>query len=212
MSALPEQLRLLICAPDLLTRAGLAAMLGEQPGLHIVGQVAPTDDMAAQLTLYQPEIVLWDSGWTPEESLEALIAVLEDGIPTLVLASSPEAAADLWAAGARNILLRDSDSTLLTIALQAVAQHLVVMAPAAAEFLPLIPAISPTSLPELLTPRELEVLQLVAQGLSNKLIARQLGISEHTVKFHMNAILGKLGVQSRTEAVVYATRAGLILL
>jgi DNA-binding NarL/FixJ family response regulator len=65
---------------------------------------------------------------------------------------------------------------------------------------------------EELTPRELEVLQLLAEGLSNKAIAYRLDISEHTVKFHVNAILGKLSAQSRTEAVVQATRLGLIIL
>ena len=65
---------------------------------------------------------------------------------------------------------------------------------------------------ERLTARELAVLRLVAEGLPNKTIALRLGISEHTVKFHVNAILGKLGVASRTEAVVRATRLGLIFL
>ena len=70
----------------------------------------------------------------------------------------------------------------------------------------------PDELIESLTPRESEVLQLLAQGMPNKQIALELAISEHTVKYHVNAILGKLGAQSRTEAVVRATRAGLILL
>jgi DNA-binding NarL/FixJ family response regulator len=65
---------------------------------------------------------------------------------------------------------------------------------------------------EALTPREQEVLQLLAEGLPNKTIADSLHISEHTVKFHVNAILSKLGAQSRTEAVVRATRLGLLLL
>ena len=75
-------------------------------------------------------------------------------------------------------------------------------------------AAPPDSLPpgQELTPRELEVLQLLAEGLANKAIALQLDISEHTVKFHVNAILAKLGVQSRTQAVVRATRLGLIIL
>ena len=63
-----------------------------------------------------------------------------------------------------------------------------------------------------LTPRELEVVQLLAEGLPNKAIAKRLGVSDHTIKFHVNAILGKLGAQSRTEAVVRATRLGLIVL
>jgi DNA-binding NarL/FixJ family response regulator len=65
---------------------------------------------------------------------------------------------------------------------------------------------------EPLTPREMEVLQRLAEGLTNKAIAQELGISEHTIKFHVNAIMGKLHAQSRTEAVVRATRLGLILL
>jgi DNA-binding NarL/FixJ family response regulator len=83
------------------------------------------------------------------------------------------------------------------------------------ELLPLLrPDSSPDlpPLPEPLTPREQEVLQLLAEGLPNKAIARQLEISDHTVKFHVNAIMGKLGAQSRTEAVVRATRLGLVLL
>jgi DNA-binding NarL/FixJ family response regulator len=68
------------------------------------------------------------------------------------------------------------------------------------------------SLVEDLTPRETQVLQLIAEGKSNKTIARELDISEHTVKFHVNAILGKLNAASRTEAVVLATRLGLVML
>ncbi len=67
-------------------------------------------------------------------------------------------------------------------------------------------------LPESLTPRESEVLQLLSQGLANKAIAQRLGISDHTVKFHVNAILGKLAVQSRGEAIVQAVRLGLVAL
>jgi DNA-binding NarL/FixJ family response regulator len=73
-------------------------------------------------------------------------------------------------------------------------------------------AVADETLIEPLSARERDVLRLMAEGLSNKLIARDLGISEHTVKYHVNAILGKLGAQSRTEAVVRATRIGLILL
>lgn len=65
---------------------------------------------------------------------------------------------------------------------------------------------------EPLTPRELEVLQLLAQGLPNKAIAERLGVSSHTVKFHVNAILSKLGARSRTEAVVLATQMGLTVI
>nr|WP_236673772.1 response regulator transcription factor [Comamonas sp. JC664] len=70
----------------------------------------------------------------------------------------------------------------------------------------------PTSAPDALTPREREVLGLLAEGLSNKAIADRLAISEHTAKFHVNAVLAKLGVQRRTEAVVRAAKLGLVTL
>ncbi|MBX3012384.1 MAG: response regulator transcription factor [Caldilineaceae bacterium] len=111
------------------------------------------------------------------------------------------------------MLLRASEQPVLAAALYAVAAGLTVLDEALTTALlannPPFPESTPN---EPLTPREQEVLDGLAQGLSNKLIARQLNISEHTVKFHVNAILGKLGAQSRTDAVVRATRAGLLLL
>jgi DNA-binding NarL/FixJ family response regulator len=109
-------------------------------------------------------------------------------------------------------LLREASATRLQASLQAVSSGLVVcdealgaalMPTRHADFMPLMDA---------LTPREFEVLRLVAEGLPNKIIAARLHISEHTVKFHVNALMGKLGAQSRTEAVVRATRLGLLLL
>jgi two-component system nitrate/nitrite response regulator NarL len=121
-------------------------------------------------------------------------------------------AAAAWSAGARGLFLRDANITSLVAGLAAASQGLVVLDPdLAGMVLPdrgvlLVPPM------EELTPRELEVLLLLAEGLPNKAIASHLGISEHTVKFHVNAILGKLGAQSRTEAVIRATRMGLISL
>jgi len=94
--------------------------------------------------------------------------------------------------------------------LRAVALGLIVLDEAFARSY--APAEPPAELTEPLTPRELEVLQRLTQGLSNKQIAQRLGVSEHTVKFHVNAILGKLGVQSRSEAIVQAVRLGLVVL
>jgi DNA-binding NarL/FixJ family response regulator len=121
-------------------------------------------------------------------------------------------AALVWASGVRGLLLRDVDATTLALALPAVARGLVVCDTTLVAGL--FPARQPPfmSSTEALTPREQEVLQLLAEGLPNKTIADRLRISEHTVKFHVNAILSKLGVQSRTEAVVRAMRLGLLLL
>ncbi|MBV7334305.1 response regulator transcription factor [Chloroflexi bacterium TSY] len=118
--------------------------------------------------------------------------------------------------GVQGLLLRTTDGNAMTTALSAITQGLLVLDPALSAFLR-TPQITPegsdsSGLVDPLTPRELEVLQLVAEGLPNKTIARHLNISEHTVKFHLNAILGKFNASSRTEAVVRATRAGLILI
>jgi len=101
----------------------------------------------------------------------------------------------------------------LLAALQAVARGLAVFEPTLSPVRPTprASASTPTS-PEALTPREREVLSLLAEGLSNKAIADRLAISEHTAKFHVNAVLSKLGVQRRTEAVVRAARLGLVTL
>ena len=121
-------------------------------------------------------------------------------------------AAQAWAAGARGILARDVDGETLGSALDAVARGLAVIGPEMASALrpaPVDPLLMPITE---LTPREAEVLGLVADGLPNKAIAQRLSISEHTVKFHVNAVMSKLGAQSRTEAVTRATRMGLISL
>ena len=126
-----------------------------------------------------------------------------------------------WQAGARALLLRDAGTPRLAAALVALAQGLTILDPTLDQALlkvvtspssPLWHEDTPPAPAEDLTAREREVLRLLAEGLANKTIAHRLGISEHTVKFHVNAILGKLGVESRTEAVVRATRLGLILL
>ena len=133
--------------------------------------------------------------------------------PILVLVGDGGAASQVWMADVRGLLLRTTNGETLAIALAAIAQGLVILDPQMAHLFTAGagPRSAGTTL-EPLTPRELEVLRGLADGLANKEIARRLAISEHTVKFHVNAIMGKLGAQSRTEAVVRATRAGVILL
>ena len=121
-------------------------------------------------------------------------------------------AASIWAAGARGLLLRTSSPAGLAAALTAVAQGLAVLDPELTAAVSPVRDSAPPPLNVDLTPREQEVLQLLAEGLPNKAIADKLGISEHTAKFHINSILGKLSARSRTEAVTRATRLGLIVL
>lgn len=213
-------LRVLVVADDPLARAGLASLLGEQPGLTIVGRASSLDDLAAAVEVYRPDLLLWDLGWNPVASLERL-AGSAARLPVAALVSEESHAPGAWSAGARALLRRDADPVQIATALVALACRLTVVDPAFTAVLaqPMEPAPpaawddrSPAPLIEPLTPRELEVLRLMAEGLPNKAIAGRLQVSEHTVKFHVNAILGKLGVASRTEAVVRATRLGLVLL
>lgn len=208
-----DLLRVLVCGPDLLARVGLAALLNTLPDVTVVGQIAPGDLATTPLTVYQPDVLLWDAGWQPQSQVEAVAEAVAAGYRLVLLLPDPEAAQALPMSGIHGLLLRTNAGPTLAAALRAVACDLTVFEPTILPLLatapPRDPAVSPV---EALTPREQEVLQGLAQGLSNKLIARQLDISEHTVKFHVNAILGKLGAQSRTEAVVRATRAGLLLL
>jgi two-component system, NarL family, nitrate/nitrite response regulator NarL len=220
-------LRVLVVADDPLARGGLAALLAGQLGLIVVGQTAavPHDasgitDLAVALDAYQPDVLVWDLGWDAAPSLARLAELRDRAVPSAVLLAGVASAPAAHQAGAAALLPRDVSGPRLAAALAAIAQGLTVYDPA---FLPPAAAIAPSAQPEWdetgpaplveeLTPRELEVLRLLAEGLPNKTIAQSLRISEHTVKFHVNAILGKLGVQSRTEAVVRATRLGLILL
>jgi DNA-binding NarL/FixJ family response regulator len=120
--------------------------------------------------------------------------------------------AEAVAAGAKGALPRHPDPAPLTAAVSAVSVGLVVIDPVFPTTVQPVRSGPPDLPAEEMTPREIEVLQLLAEGLSNKQIAQQLGISEHTVKFHVDAILGKLGAHSRTEAVTRAARLGLIVL
>ena len=210
-SATVNGLRVLVIAGDQLARAGLAAVLSQQPETVTVDQAGGDEDLRAVLEAYRPDVVLWDLGWTPAAELERLAQLPEYAPPVLALIPGDSHAAETWAAGVKGLLLRDVDAGLLLPALAAAAQGLVVLDPALAGSAPTARALATGPVPEL-TQRELETLRLLAEGLPNKTIATRLGISEHTVKYHVNSILGKLGAQSRTEAVTRATRLGLILL
>ena len=206
-------LRVLLIADDLLTRAGLVALLARTPSCEVVGQVASAEEIAAAFTTYMPDVALWDLGWRAEAALERLAELADSPPPVVVLLADDAWAAAAWTAGARGLLRRTATVEAMAASLQAGAQGLVVLDSglATALFSASLPTLATLPL-ETITPREREVLQLLAEGLPNKAIAQRLGISEHTVKYHVNALLGKLDAHSRTEAVVRATRLGLILL
>ena len=213
MPLVTDDLRVLIVGDSPLARAGLAALLNNQSGLQVVGQVAAEAELAAALAVYRADVIAWDMGWEAARSLDLLAEVRDVAPPILALFNDSADVAAIYDAGARGLLLEDVGGEMLAAALFALSRGLLVLNPALT--LPGLASVPPSNhaaTADSLTPRELEVLGLVAEGLPNKVIAARLGISEHTVKFHVNAVMGKLGVQSRTEAVVRATRLGLIVL
>jgi two-component system nitrate/nitrite response regulator NarL len=230
MAGSVPDLRVLVVADDPLARAGLATLLAGSPGSLVVSRIAGDADVLAALDVYRPDVVVWDLGWDPGHALaspqhvprpeqegpktplERLADLREAGVAVVALLPDSTYTGAAWTAGARGLLLREASAETLAASLQAVVQGLVVCdATLAATLLP-ARRLEPVPPVDTLTPRETEVLRLVAEGLPNKTIADRLHISEHTVKFHLNAIMGKLGAQSRTEAVVRATRLGLLLL
>ncbi len=212
-------------ADDPLARAGLAAVLTHGAGVTVVGQIEGKSATPSAVDVFRPTVVVWDLGWEsdggPAAGLEQLSALSEGAIPTVALVSDKGQAVGAWLAGSRGLMLRASPGANLRAAVRAVSQGLMALDP---ELGPALMPIAERSgerpaspeagepTPRELTTRETQVLQLLAEGLPNKVIASQLDISEHTVKFHINSIMGKLGAQSRTDAVMRATRSGLILL
>ena len=198
---------MVVVSEDPLVRSGLASLLAGQPGIVVEGQMSP-DELPAPAG--EPEVAVWDAG-SGSAGLEHLDETASRSLRVLAVLADEGQAAEALGAGARGVVLRDAGAARLAAAVRAVAEGLMVLDAVAAESVlrprPAAPATS-----EHLTPREQEVLQLLAQGLSNKLIAARLGISDHTVKFHVNAILGKLGAQTRAEAVAQGVRLGLLLL
>jgi DNA-binding NarL/FixJ family response regulator len=206
-----DDLRVAVVAADPLARRGLAALLGREAGLVVTAQLAVDED-GVEVLRQDADAAVWDMGAGPRPSLDRLGRAAQAGVPVLALVHDEDDAAFALAAGARAVLFRDAAGDRLAAAVRAVHAGLLVLDDGlAAQALRPRQSTVP-ALVEPLTPRESEVLQLLAQGLANKAIAERLGISDHTAKFHVNAILGKLGAQSRTEAIVQAARLGLVIL
>lgn len=181
------------------------SLLGAEPDFVVVGQASTLEDPLGGAN--SARILLWDVG---ARAPSVLAPALFPRSPTVALVRDEEAALLLFRAGALGILLRGVEGERLLAALRAVASGLGVFEPTLLGSL--LSTRAATRDVPLLTPREAEVLSLMAEGLSNKLIADRLKISDHTVKFHINAILGKLDAETRTEAVVSAARRGLLML
>lgn len=204
--------RVLVVSPFPTVRAGLRALLAEGDGIEVVGEVVGVEEIDASHP-QTPDVALID-GAGGAGVLQALEAVAPQ-LPIVILGAEPPRSRQAWGPVARGYLAHDANAGEIAAAVGAVASGLAVLEPGLIRALigaelPALNAGAPVEEP--LTARELEVLQLIAAGLPNKTIAARLGISEHTAKFHVSAVLAKLDAASRTEAVTTAARQGLLLL
>ena len=205
-------IRIVIADDHSVVRRGLRMFLAMDPELVVVGEAADGEEAVHLARLLLPDIVLMDLLMPVMDGITAT-AIIRSELPdteVLALTSVLEDASVVGAvrAGAIGYLLKDTDADALCRAIKAAAAGQVQLTPQAAARL--MQAVSAPESPEALTERETEVLRLIAQGKANKEIARSLSISEKTVKVHVSNILSKLGVQSRTQATLYAIRTGLV--
>jgi DNA-binding NarL/FixJ family response regulator len=209
-------IRLVIGSDYPVMRAGVRTVLGGVPECQVVGEVALAGLVSLALDL-RPDVVVLELRAQDHEGLETISRMAAE-LPEVAILVLSWQAGDAFAleclhAGARGYLLRDVSPEEMVEAVRAMHQGLAVLHPAALQaLLPRTRRMGPAAEADLLSERETEVLQLLAQGLPSKTIAARLNISEHTVKFHVGSILGKLGAASRTEAVSLALRRGLISL
>lgn len=203
---------MLVVAESAIRRAGLEALVRNSASLEFAG--AGSHTLLRTGNEQQNDVILIDLD-SPETLAESLGSA-QSPLVALVDEPDPVSAALGLRANARAILLRDSSAEQIEIAIEAVHHGFTLLDTATAvELASRVAArrleLDAPALDEL-TPRELEVLSLLAEGKVNKEISSALEISEHTVKFHISSILDKLDVATRTEAVTTALRAGLILL
>ena len=195
-------------------RAGLALLL-EGEDIRVLAQAADLPDLQLSREGMTAEVVVID---LPPGALPDGLAEVRGGARPLLLgpAADDDRLSEMFGGTPWGYTPRQSTGEEIAAAVRAVAAGLVVVHPALADRVlgrPLAPAGSPPAVADnALSAREREVLQLVAEGLPNKTIATRLSLSEHTVKFHIQAILTKLGASSRTEAVRIGARRGLVIL
>jgi DNA-binding NarL/FixJ family response regulator len=213
-----EPVRVLVVDDQALVREGLMTLLDAAPDIKPVAAAADGEEAVALAARHRPDVVLMDLRMPKLDGVEATRRILEGRPETeiVVLTTHADEASilDALRAGARGYLTKDAGITEISRAVHAAANHQALLDPVvqsrlvAAASAGARPA-SPPSLPDDLTPREGEVLALIARGLSNREIAAMLVVSETTVKTHINHVFAKIGVRDRAQAVHYAYTHGL---
>jgi DNA-binding NarL/FixJ family response regulator len=206
-----SQIRLVIADDHPVVRAGLRAMLSKEADFLLVGEASTGSEAVEQAVRLRPDVVLMDLRLPGLDGAAATAQIRAHGLPTAVLIlTTYESTVDILRAieaGATGYLLKDAQSEELLAAIRAVVQGKAVLAPTVATRL-VHQVGKPAKMA--LSARELEVLALVAQGASNKEIARALHVSEATVKSHLLHLFGKLEVSDRTAAVTVALERKLL--
>jgi NarL family two-component system response regulator YdfI len=196
--------RVLVVAQSPVVRAGLEALLNGTSAVEVIGSVATVAEYSGE----DPDVILADTQNEDDPARELIDN--PPSAPLVLFADDVGFVAETFRSGVRAVLPRQADASQIVAALEAAAAGFVLLHPSDLDGLLVSPR--PATMAEPLTHREIEVLGMLAEGHSNKGIAHRLSISEHTVKFHVTSILGKLNAASRTEAVTLGIRQGLIML
>ena len=204
-------IRIAVLATSAVRRAWLESIVRSHPDFHLAGNFGALASLVSFARNTELDVIIIDSNSIRDLSLgpisEATIVLLSD-------VHDARPVARLLRIGVRAILSRESDPDNVLLAINAVYDGLVLLNPATAESLAAVYGDQPLEDEDVgseeITSRETEVLRMLAEGLANKEIGVRLGISEHTVKFHISSILDKLGASTRTEAVTLGIRRGLI--
>ena len=213
--------RVMVVDDQALVREGLMTLLGAAPGIAPVAAAANGEEAVRLAARHRPDVVLMDLRMPVVDGVEATrqirAAQPETEIVVLTTHADEDSILDALRAGARGYLTKDAGIAEISRAVLAAAAHQAVLDPVAQSALIQAasagaragPSPTPASLPDELTPREAEVLSLIANGLSNGEIASALVVSEATVKTHINHVFAKIGARDRAQAVHYAYTHGL---
>ena len=217
----PDRIRVLTADDQRVVREGLAMLLGLLPDVEVVGTAADGEQVLAMVAELKPDVILMDLRMPRMDGVEATRRLREShpGVKVVVLTTYADdrSVIDALRAGALGYLTKDAGADEIRQALHRVTSGQAALDPAVQRHLveaiaggPADPVASPPGdLPDNLTPREAEVLTLIAAGLSNTEIAERLVVSEATIKSHVNHMLPKIGARDRAQAVGYAYRHGL---
>jgi DNA-binding NarL/FixJ family response regulator len=226
MTAPSPVIRIVVADDHQVVRTGFATLLDTQPDFEVVGTAVDGGEAVRICRELRPDVVLMDVRMPGTDGIEAtrqLAEPGEEGGPRILILTTfdlDDYVYDALCAGASGFLLKDVTAERLFDAVRVIAAGEALLAPAVtrrliSEFSRIRPrqATPPTAMAALreLTPRETEVLRLIAEGLSNPEIAARLVVTEETVKTHVSRVLGKLGLRDRTQAVVTAYESGLVV-